>query len=109
MILRSSSPTMHKTSLPLLKYNGGNFDSSSPATILTAKQIKGPPLKTSKSEGFKLDLKCETPVFGSHSYDIVDVALFMGRSFHVGWGPNGILVRTGAPIGAHDPKRILSF
>ncbi|KAL6996694.1 Nuclear pore complex protein nup96, variant 2 [Sarracenia purpurea var. burkii] len=108
MILRSSSPMVHKTSLPLLKYNAGNFDSSSPATILMAQQNKGPPLKTSKSEGFKLDLKHETPVSGSHSYNIVDAALFMGRSFRVGWGPNGILVHTGAPVGTRDPKRVLS-
>ncbi|CAL5375554.1 unnamed protein product [Camellia sinensis] len=107
--IHRSSPTMvRKTPLALLEYNPSNFDSSSPGTILMAQQSKGLPLKTTKIEGFKLDLKHQTPVTGSHSRNIVDAALFMGRSFRVGWGPNGVLVHTGAPVGSSDPRRVLS-
>lgn len=104
-----SSPTIvRKTPLPLLEYNPGSFNSSSPGTILMAQQTKGLPLKTIKGEGFKLDLKHETPATGSHSRNIVDAGLFMGRSFRVGWGPNGVLVHSGTPFGSNDSQRVLS-
>ncbi|XP_057480539.1 nuclear pore complex protein NUP96 [Actinidia eriantha] len=108
MVHRSSPTIVRKTPLALLEYNPCNFDSSSPGTILMAQQNKGLPLKTTKFEGFKLDLKHETPVSGRHSCNIVDAALFMGRSFRVGWGPNGTLVHAGAPVGSNDLQRVLS-
>lgn len=43
-------------------------------------------LKKTNAEGFKLDAKQQTPVTGSLSHNVVDAALFMGRSFRVGWG-----------------------
>ncbi|GAV72381.1 Nucleoporin2 domain-containing protein/Nup96 domain-containing protein [Cephalotus follicularis] len=103
-----SSPPARKTPLALLEYNPVTFDSSSSKTILMAQQNSGMPVKAIKAEGFKLDLKCETPVTGSHSRNIVDAALFMGRSFRVGWGPNGVLVHSGAPIGINDSQRVIS-
>ncbi|KAK9281435.1 hypothetical protein L1049_004337 [Liquidambar formosana] len=105
---RSSPPIVRKTPLGLLEYNPGSFDSSSTGNILMAQQNKGLPVKTAKVEGFKLDLKHETPITGSHSRNVVDAALFMGRSFRVGWGPNGVLVHSGAPVGSNDSQRILS-
>ncbi|GMY06090.1 nuclear pore complex protein NUP96 [Fagus crenata] len=107
---RSSPPVARKTPLALLEYNHGSFDSNSPGAILMAQQNKGLSLKPIKPEGsgFKLDLKQETPVTGSHSRNIVDAGLFMGRSFRVGWGPNGILVHTGAPVGSNNYQRPLS-
>ncbi|XP_021298218.1 nuclear pore complex protein NUP96 isoform X1 [Herrania umbratica] len=108
MSRRSSPPVVRKTPVALLEYNSGNFDSSSSGNGLMVQENKGMPLKTVKKEGFKLDLKQETPVTGSHSRNIVDAALFMGRSFRVGWGPNGILVHSGAPVGSNDSQRVLS-
>ncbi|XP_062154861.1 nuclear pore complex protein NUP96 [Alnus glutinosa] len=107
---RSSPPVARKTPLALLEYNHGSFDSNSPGAILMAPQNKGMLLKPIKPEGsgFKLDLKQETPVTGSHSRNIVDAGLFMGRSFRVGWGPNGILVHTGTPVGSNNSQRVLS-
>uniref|UniRef100_A0A5B7AC85 Putative nuclear pore complex protein NUP96 isoform X1 n=1 Tax=Davidia involucrata TaxID=16924 RepID=A0A5B7AC85_DAVIN len=108
MIHRSTPPAVRKTPLPLLEYNPASLDSSSPGTILMAQQNKGLHLKTTKVEGFKLALNHETPVIGSHSHNIVDAALFMGRSFRVGWGPSGVLVHTGVPVGSDDCQRLLS-
>ncbi|KAM7480292.1 hypothetical protein LguiA_028505 [Lonicera macranthoides] len=105
---RSSPPLPRKTPLALLEYNPGSFNSSSPGSILMAPQNKTLPLKTTKTEGFKLELRHETPVTRNHSWNIVDAALFMGRSFRVGWGPNGVLVHTGAPVGSRNPQRVLS-
>lgn len=105
---KSGSSVARKTPLALLEYNPGSVDSSSSGTILMAQQNKGMPLKTTKVEGFKLDLKHETPITESHSHNIVDAALFMGRSFRVGWGPNGILVHAGAAVGGNDSQRVLS-
>ncbi|OMO74197.1 Peptidase S59, nucleoporin [Corchorus olitorius] len=105
---RSSPPVVRKTPVALLEYKSGTFDSSSSGTVLMAQENKGLPLKMIKKEGFKLDLKQETPVTGSHSGNIVDAALFMGRSFRVGWGPNGILIHSGTPVGSHDSQRLLS-
>ncbi|KAE8662927.1 putative kinase [Hibiscus syriacus] len=68
----------------------------------------GLPIKTTKREGFKLDIRQETPVTGSHSHNIVDATLFMGRSFRVGWGPGGILVHSGAPVDSNDIQRVFS-
>ncbi|XP_022714749.1 nuclear pore complex protein NUP96-like isoform X2 [Durio zibethinus] len=105
---RSSPPVVRKTPVALLDYNSGTFGSNSSGTVLMTQENKGMPLKTIKKEGFKLDIKQETPVTRSHSRNIVDAALFMGRSFRVGWGPNGILVHSGAPVGSKDTQRVLS-
>lgn len=107
---RYSPPAVRKTPLALIESNPGNFDSrSSPGTILmTTQQNKALHLKTTKAEGFKLDLKHETPMGGNHSRNVVDAALFMGRSFRVGWGPNGMLVHSGAPVNSNDPQKVLS-
>ncbi|KAI3455258.1 hypothetical protein Pfo_011921 [Paulownia fortunei] len=113
---QSSRKTVHKTNTPLIRktplaikeYNPGSFSSSSPGAIFMAQQKKGLHLTTAKSEGFELELKKKTPVTGSHSQNIVDAALFMGRSFRVGWGPNGVLVHSGMPVGSDDSQIVLS-
>lgn len=104
---RSSPPAVRKTPLALLEYKHGSFDSNSPGAILMAQENKALPLKTLK-EGFKLDLSRDTPVTRKDSRNIVDAGLFMGRSFRVGWGPNGVLVHAGAPIGSSGSQRVLS-
>ncbi|XP_057440875.1 nuclear pore complex protein NUP96 isoform X2 [Lotus japonicus] len=105
---RSTPPTVRKTPFPLLEYKRGNFDSDSPGAILMAQQHKGMPLRTVKAQGFKLDLKHETPVSGNYAHNIVDAGLFMGKSFRVGWGPNGVLVHSGAPVGSGGSHTLLS-
>lgn len=105
---RSTPPIARKTPLPLLEYNHGNFDSNTPGAILMAPKNKSTPLKKIKAEGFELDLKRETPVTGYHSCNIVDAGLFMGRSFGVGWGPNGILIHAGTLVGSNDSQKGLS-
>lgn len=105
---RTNTPLIRKTPLALKEYNPGNFSSSSPGGILMVQQNKGLHLTAPKSEGFELNLKNNTPVAGSHSRNIVDAALFMGRSFRVGWGPNGILVHSGMPVGSNDSQIVLS-
>lgn len=113
----SSSKTEHKmsphlvrkTPLALIEYNPGSFSSNCQGSMLMAQQNKGLHLKASTSEGFKLDLKLhKTPLSGSHSHIVVDAALFMGRSFRVGWGPNGVLVHSGMPVGSDSAHCILS-
>ncbi|KAL5984171.1 hypothetical protein ACLOJK_018275 [Asimina triloba] len=96
---RSLSP-MPNAPIGLLEYKPNVSTLKPPGTILMTRQTRGMPLRTTKVEGFKLELKHETPIANSHSSNIVDAALFMGRSFRVGWGPNGILVHTGAPVGS---------
>lgn len=105
---RSSPPIARKTPLALLEYKHGSFDSNSPGTILLAQQNKTTPLKKLKVDGFKLELKHETPVTGSHSRCLVDAGLFMGRSFGVAWGPNGTLIHGGNPVGGSDSQKVLS-
>ncbi|CAA3023858.1 nuclear pore complex NUP96 [Olea europaea subsp. europaea] len=100
---------IHKTPLALIEYNPGSYNSSSPGSILMVQQNKGLHLKASKSEGFKLDLEHETPVSGSHSHNIVDAALFMSRLFRAGWGPNGVLVHCGMPVGSTGYQNVLSL
>lgn len=95
----SHSP-LGKTPVPLLEYNVNNSASSLSGSILMTGKNKGLALRAKKAEGFKLEEKHTTPLTGGHSRDIVDAALFMGRSFRVGWGPNGILVHSGTPVGS---------
>lgn len=105
---RNNPPTVRKTPLALLGYSSPSSDLAQPGTVLMTSQHKSMPLKMGKAEGFKLDLNCETPITGSISKNVVDAALFMGRSFRVGWGPNGILVHTGTPVGNTDSQKVMS-
>ncbi|PKI31565.1 hypothetical protein CRG98_048049 [Punica granatum] len=105
---KSGSASVRKTSLALLEYKPGGVESSPPGTILLSQHNKGIPLKAAKTEGFNLDVSCETPVSGYHSHCVVDSGLFMGRSFRVGWGPNGILVHSGAAVGSSGSNKALS-
>ncbi|KAL7099626.1 hypothetical protein ACP275_09G096500 [Erythranthe tilingii] len=105
---KTNTPLTRKTPLAIKEYNPGNFSSSSPGGILMVQQNKGLHLPVAKSVGFELHLKNNTPVTESHSRNIVDAALFMGRSFRVGWGPNGVLVHSGMPIGNNDTDVLLS-
>ncbi|KAK7258345.1 hypothetical protein RIF29_23918 [Crotalaria pallida] len=108
MTLRSTPPVARKTPFPLLEYKHGSFESNSPGAILMVQQHKGTPVKTVKAPGFKLDLQHETPVSRNYARNIVDAGLFMGKSFRVGWGPNGVLVHSGAPVGSGNDHRLLS-
>lgn len=105
---RATPPVVRNTPFPLLEYKHGSLDSNSPGSILMVQQHKGMPLRTVKAQGFKLDLKHETPVSGSYAHNIVDAGLFMGKSFRVGWGPNGILVHSGALVGSGRDNKLLS-
>ncbi|GAB2302371.1 hypothetical protein Dimus_036385 [Dionaea muscipula] len=105
---RLAPPTLRKTPLALLEYHASTFESGAPISLKMAQQSKGSPLRTIKSEGFKLDTKYDTPVSGSHARNIVDAALFMGRSFRVGWGPGGFLVHAGTLVGCSGHQGILS-
>ncbi|KAK4395386.1 Nuclear pore complex protein [Sesamum angolense] len=107
-VRKMNTPHIRKTPLALIEYHPGSFSSNSPGAILMAQQNKSLHLTAPKSEGFLLDLKDKTPVTGSHSRNIVDAALFMGRSFRVGWGPNGMLVHSGMPVGSADSGIVLS-
>ncbi|KAH7683943.1 nuclear pore complex protein Nup98-Nup96 protein [Dioscorea alata] len=97
---KASPSTVRRAPQALLEYNVNSSDISPSRSILLTGKNKGLPLKEMKVEGFKLEVKNATPVTGSYSKNIVDAALFMGRSFRVGWGPNGVLVHTGAPVGS---------
>lgn len=92
----SKSPTQ-----PLLEYNVDMSDLSPSISILLTGQNKGPPVRLSKVVGFKLEEGHlhETPVSSNTLTNcVVDAALFMGQSFRVGWGPNGLLVHSGSPV-----------
>ncbi|KAF6169897.1 hypothetical protein GIB67_034289 [Kingdonia uniflora] len=95
LTLTNSPLTVRKTPQALLEYNMNAAAPSPPRNILMTSQSNGMPLRSANIEGFNLDLKCETPISGNHFNNIVDAGLFMGRSFRVGWGPNGVLVHTG--------------
>lgn len=92
---------IQRPSQALLEYNLNNTDLSPSRDILLSGQRKGLPLtRLTKVEGFRLEEKHQTPLSGGYSKNIVDAALFMGRSFRVGWGPNGILVHSGTLVGS---------
>ncbi|KAF8080371.1 hypothetical protein N665_0951s0008 [Sinapis alba] len=103
----STTPVVRKTPLALLEYNPGN-DKSSPGSILMVQKNKNLAVRKSKIGGFELDISHETPVTDNYSRNVVDAALFMGRSFRAGWGPNGVLLHTGKPIGSSSSRRVLS-
>ncbi|XP_021728839.1 nuclear pore complex protein NUP96-like [Chenopodium quinoa] len=104
---KPSPPPPRKTPVPLLEYKSNGFDVNAPGTLLLAQQTRSP-LRVVKPEGFKLDPEQETPVSGYHSRNIVDAGLFMGRSFRVGWGPNGVLIHSGVPVCSNDRQGVLS-
>ncbi|MCD7471022.1 hypothetical protein HAX54_011285 [Datura stramonium] len=106
---RVSPPLTRKTPLALIEYKHGSFCSDSPGSILLTQQNKGVLLNTTKTEGFKLDVSQQTPISGSYSCYVVDAGLFMGRSFGVGWGPNGVLIHSGAPVGSKDNRSLSSI
>ncbi|KAL8142254.1 hypothetical protein V2J09_015286 [Rumex salicifolius] len=107
---RPSPQPTRKTPLALLEYNSSSFDLHSSGTILMSQDNKGLPLRAVKAEGFKQEAPCDTPVTRSHYRNIVDAGLFMGRSFRVGWGPNGVLVHSGTPVtGNVNPGNISSL
>ncbi|KAI3442503.1 Peptidase S59 domain-containing protein [Psidium guajava] len=108
MTHKMTTPVARQTPLPLLEYRPHTADSSSPGAILLTQQNKDMSLKAIRVEGFKLDITHETPLTGHYSRNIVDAGLFMGRSFRVGWGPNGVLVHSGTPVGSKDSRRVLS-
>ncbi|KAF8718221.1 hypothetical protein HU200_025715 [Digitaria exilis] len=89
-----------KEPLALLEYNMNSSElGRSSQGMLMSGQNKGFPVKMTKVEGFKLPAEQETPVAGKmYSNCVVDAALFMGRSFRVGWGPNGMLVHSGSLV-----------
>ncbi|CAN1340661.1 Nuclear pore complex protein NUP96 [Linum perenne] len=101
----SNTPVVRKPPLALLDYNPAGINSDSPGNILMAQQNKGLPVKPIRGEGFKLNLERQTPVSGGHSRNIVDAGLFMGKSFRVGWGPNGVLLHSGAPVNSNSTER----
>ncbi|KAL6497103.1 hypothetical protein OROGR_029032 [Orobanche gracilis] len=105
---KTSTLLTRKTPLALKEYNPGSFSSSSLGAISMAQQNRGLHLTTGKSGGFELELKINTPVTGNYSRNIVDAALFMGRSFRVGWAPNGALVHSGTCVGNDDSRIVLS-
>ncbi|KAL3697517.1 hypothetical protein R1sor_011593 [Riccia sorocarpa] len=59
--------------------------------------------------GFSIEFgkMTESVVSGRHDH-IVDAGLFLGRSFRVGWGPNGVLVHSGAPVASESKNLVLS-
>ncbi|KAH9609004.1 hypothetical protein KSS87_020553 [Heliosperma pusillum] len=105
---KPSPPPPRKTPVPLLEYKSSNFDANAPGTLLLTQQNKGFPWRVAKSDGFRLESNHETPVSSYHSRNIVDAGLFMGRSFRVGWGPNGVLIHSGTPVSGNSSKGILS-
>jgi nuclear pore complex protein Nup98-Nup96 len=106
----SRRPGVHARKEPqaLLEYNVNSSDSGpSSQGILMSGHNKGLPVKMTKVEGFKLPSQQETPVAGKiYTSCVVDAALFMGKSFRVGWGPNGMLVHSGSLV--NSPEAALS-
>eukprot|EP00252_Welwitschia_mirabilis_P018640 TRINITY_DN4144_c0_g1_i1.p1 TRINITY_DN4144_c0_g1~~TRINITY_DN4144_c0_g1_i1.p1 ORF type:complete len:1049 (-),score=219.23 TRINITY_DN4144_c0_g1_i1:149-3295(-) len=81
---------------PLLGY-----PTKGPSPMLMTHQSKAEyvALKRPRLEGFRLDSdKIDCPV-SKHVRNLVDASLFMGKSFRVGWGPNGTFVHCGRPVG----------
>lgn len=90
-----------KSPQALLEYHDGEFNMSPPRNILMARQNPGLPLRK-RVKGFKMEASHASPLGGHYSRNVVDAALFMGRSFRVGWGPNGTLVHSGSPVGSPE-------
>ncbi|EPS71530.1 hypothetical protein M569_03229, partial [Genlisea aurea] len=109
---KNSSPSVHRAPVPLLEYKAGSFSSVvSHGGILMSlhPEKRGSNVKATKSEGFTVKLGKHTPISSKNSRSRpVDAALFMGRSFRVGWGPGGILVHSGTPVFSVDSRIISS-
>jgi nuclear pore complex protein Nup98-Nup96 len=105
---RRSGMPVRKEPQALLEYNLNSSElGSSNRGILMSGQNRGFPVSMTKVEGFKLPPEQETPVAGNtYTVCVVDAALFMGRSFRVGWGPNGLLVHSGSLV--NSPGTVLS-
>ncbi|TVU48240.1 hypothetical protein EJB05_07869 [Eragrostis curvula] len=99
-VSRRSGMHARKEPQALLEYNVNSSDiGPSSQGILMSGHNKGLPVRMTKVEGFKLPAEQETPVAGKiYTNCVVDAALFMGKSFRVGWGPNGILVHSGSLV-----------
>lgn len=97
---RRSGMLPRKEPHALLEYHVNSPDPGpSSHGILMSGKNKGFPMRMTKVEGFKLPAEQATPVAGkTYSNCVVDAALFMGRSFRVGWGPNGILLHSGSLV-----------
>ncbi|KAF3793809.1 Nuclear pore complex protein [Nymphaea thermarum] len=100
----SSSPSSKQA---LIEYDISKTSPGPSTNILMTQQNKAVLPRMRKIDGFRVDLKCETPV-GNLSNAIVDAALFMGRSFRVGWGPNGLLAHSGLPVKNNGYEKGLS-
>ncbi|KAM0836317.1 hypothetical protein ACQ4PT_062403 [Festuca glaucescens] len=97
---RRSGMLPRKEPHALLEYhvNSPELGPSSHGILMSGKN-KGFPMRMTKVEGFKLPAEQATPVSGkTYSNCVVDAALLMGRSFRVGWGPNGILLHSGSLV-----------
>ncbi|MQL78124.1 hypothetical protein Taro_010567 [Colocasia esculenta] len=107
----SKASPMRKAPQALLEYDATSSELQLSGNILMTRQSRGFPVRATKVEGFKMDINHATPLSGSYSANIVDAALFMGRSFRVGWGPNGILVHSGTPVGkpGDELSSVISF
>ncbi|KAK3150615.1 hypothetical protein QOZ80_3AG0235480 [Eleusine coracana subsp. coracana] len=99
-VSRRSGVHARKEPQALLEYNVNSSDiGPSSQGILMSGHNRGLPVRMTKVEGFKLPAEQETPVSGKiYTNCVVDSALFMGKSFRVGWGPNGILVHSGSLV-----------
>lgn len=66
-------------------------------------------MKRSRGSGFLLDPteKSGAMAFGRSDH-IADAALFLGCSFRVGWGPNGVFYHSSTPVGPGGTKNGLS-
>ncbi|OAY78877.1 Nuclear pore complex protein NUP96 [Ananas comosus] len=93
-----ATPIPKRAPQALLEYHTSSSELSPLNNILLSGQSKGLAAKRAKIEGFKLEGKYSSPVGVKYSNCVVDAALFMGRSFRVGWGPNGVLVHSGSPV-----------
>ncbi|CAM6098075.1 unnamed protein product [Calypogeia fissa] len=59
--------------------------------------------------GFAIEFDKLSESATARRYDhIVDAGLFFGRSFRVGWGPNGVFVHSGARTGTDTENVVLS-
>ncbi|CAN6478864.1 unnamed protein product [Victoria cruziana] len=100
----TSSPSSKQA---LIEYNIEKTSPVPSGNILMTQRNKAVLPRVKKIDGFRVDMKCETPV-GNLSNAIVDAALFMGKSFRVGWGPNGLLAHSGLPIRNNGYEKGLS-
>lgn len=82
----------------------------SPLLALTMTgQHESPALKRPRGSGFWLDAtEKSTSLATGKSDHIADAALFLGCSFRVGWGPNGILIHSASGLRKEETRSVLS-